>query len=418
MTFLRFYAAIPAFAFALAAAAAGAADRPRTLLRPALSCADVLGPLEPSKVEVPWGFQPRIFTPRFLIAHDGTVLSRDSFAVLGSSGDPFKPQDFKPGAKGVYLPVGFANAYVRGERRIPGLGTEVKFARMKHAFEVAKAQSLITHFREDNSAALALNRKLGFQFHGTEKDDSSALVYFIGRAGYDRFLRDHAGLTLEELARPRRDVFEALRRFHDSGENGGEDLGRLLAIHDQEIEDRARKQGGFSVAYRGEWAAFPADPAHLQTDWGVIRDLYQNLPLGPEDVVYDLGSGYGRVIAYGAILHPEARFRGVELVQERVRDSRTVLHHFGLANASIENINVLEADLSEGTVFYLFNPFSPGTVRATLERLREVANHHPIRIVVYSTMANWTFSQVSTQPWLRHARSTRPGIFIYESVQP
>lgn len=64
---------------------------------------------------------------------------------------------------------------------------------------------------------------------------------------------------------------------------------------------------------------YPERSKYQGTDYQVTRYLLNKVKPGPQDIVYDLGCGYGRVILYGA-LTTEARYRGIEIVGERVSD--------------------------------------------------------------------------------------------------
>lgn len=102
-------------------------------------------------------------------------------------------------------------------------------------------------------------------------------------------------------------------------------------------------------------------PPHAATPYAVCRGLFEALQLGADDVVLDLGSGTGRVVVYGALVSA-ARFVGVEIVEERSRDSARAVRHLGLDRATIITGDVLDPALAHlfasATVFYAFRPFS------------------------------------------------------------
>lgn len=116
------------------------------------------------------------------------------------------------------------------------------------------------------------------------------------------------------------------------------------------------------------------------TPYESIRGLFHELPLSDSDVLYDLGSGYGRVPLYGSVINEKTQFKGIELVPERVRESAACAERLGLQNISFTEANVLDQDFSDGTVFFLFNPFSRETMRRVFDKLAGLARTKKIRV--------------------------------------
>jgi len=139
----------------------------------------------------------------------------------------------------------------------------------------------------------------------------------------------------------------------------------------------------------------PASFAPDATPYPTIRRLLRWCAPGPDEVVYDLGAGHGRFVLYGAAVH-EARFRGVELVPERVAAAERCRARLGLANASLTAADAQSADLAGGDLFFFFNPFFRDTLARVGERLREEASRRPLRI------ASWAQSNdyFARQAWL------------------
>jgi tRNA A58 N-methylase Trm61 len=86
----------------------------------------------------------------------------------------------------------------------------------------------------------------------------------------------------------------------------------------------------------------------------VVDRMLRLARVGPDDVVYDLGSGDGRVVI-AAALKFGARGVGIEIDPERVEQART-----NAARANVEHLvmfrqeDVMEANLSEATVVTLY----------------------------------------------------------------
>lgn len=192
MGFLRRLAALSLLL--IAAGIGAAAEPPRIARARALFCASLAGPLEPVEIEAPEDFAMELVTPRFLIGErgKGIVLSRgDDFEKLGSI--PLRDE----GGGVAHIPLGFSEI-LDGGRRIPGLGTETKFARLKQAFEVLGYDEVTATISDDNAASLALHRKLGFR-----PAEGYPGSYVLTRRGYDELLRDLEGTSLEDFVRPR-----------------------------------------------------------------------------------------------------------------------------------------------------------------------------------------------------------------------
>ena len=101
--------------------------------------------------------------------------------------------------------------------------------------------------------------------------------------------------------------------------------------------------------------------AHLGA-FHVANSDYDDLPLlfaaaeiTPDDVLVDVGCGKGRVINWFLMRHPANRIVGIELDPEVCASTARRLRRF-------EQVTILCGDAttmlpSDGTVFFLFNPF-------------------------------------------------------------
>jgi hypothetical protein len=113
-----------------------------------------------------------------------------------------------------------------------------------------------------------------------------------------------------------------------------------------------------------------------------ISDFLRVFQPGPNDVVYDLGSGSGKVaLTVGASC--ESRVRGVELGASYVEAARASGESLGLSHVEFLHADVRDTDLSDGTHFYLFYPFRDDVARATAQVLGELAQEKAIQIYVF-----------------------------------
>ncbi|MHB1057322.1 MAG: hypothetical protein ACYC0F_05525 [Rhodanobacter sp.] len=130
-----------------------------------------------------------------------------------------------------------------------------------------------------------------------------------------------------------------------------------------------------------------------------VFDLIGRVALGRRDVLVDLGSGLGHVPLLAAIC-TQARCVGIELEPAYVDCARRSAEALNLANATFIWQDARDADLSGGTVFYLYTPFTGTILRAVLDALRREAGNREIRICSYGPCT----SVVAAEPWLECTR--------------
>jgi hypothetical protein len=140
-----------------------------------------------------------------------------------------------------------------------------------------------------------------------------------------------------------------------------------------------------------------------------IFDMVARTALDERDVLIDLGSGLGQVPLLAAIC-TGARCIGIEWEAAHVECARRCAHALNLDRVTFVQGDVREADLSAGTVFYLYTPFEGTMVRDVLDMLRAEAATREIRICTLgpctATMAQERWLQV-VGPWEIH----RPAVF-------
>lgn len=135
----------------------------------------------------------------------------------------------------------------------------------------------------------------------------------------------------------------------------------------------------------------PADSRHgdglwyAPPDYRYLRRIMRILRPGPEDVFYDIGSGMGRVLCMAARWRI-SRVVGIELDRPLCQIARQNADRMRGRHAPIDVRceDASSADLSDGTIYYLYNPFGPETMRDVLGRIRRALADRPRRVrVVY-----------------------------------
>ena len=97
------------------------------------------------------------------------------------------------------------------------------------------------------------------------------------------------------------------------------------------------------------------DVVWLPTPMVVVEEMLALAGVGPEDVLYDLGSGDGRTVVTAAKRFSVGRAVGVEMRQHLLRRSRKVAHRAGVrSKVHFVRENLFETDLAGATVVTLY----------------------------------------------------------------
>lgn len=140
-----------------------------------------------------------------------------------------------------------------------------------------------------------------------------------------------------------------------------------------------------------------------------IFDFIARAQISERDVVMDLGAGLGHVTLLTAIC-TGARCIGVELQPAYVESARACASALRVRHACFVAQDVRQADLSAGTVFYLYTPFTGAMLRSVLDLLRQQAMDRAIRVC---TLGPCT-AAVAKESWLEAmdiVDAARPVVF-------
>jgi hypothetical protein len=113
-----------------------------------------------------------------------------------------------------------------------------------------------------------------------------------------------------------------------------------------------------------------------------IFDFLRRIGLSERDVLVDFGSGLGHVPLLTGIC-TQGRSVGIELEGAYVDCGRQCAEALKLGNVTFIEQDAREADLSSGTVFYLYTPFTGTILRAVLDSLRREAASREIRVCTF-----------------------------------
>ncbi|MEO7109707.1 MAG: hypothetical protein ABI183_04630 [Polyangiaceae bacterium] len=127
------------------------------------------------------------------------------------------------------------------------------------------------------------------------------------------------------------------------------------------------------VPLEKEMVAYQPTPARA------ILEAIAQAPIRSDDVFCDLGSGLGWVVMLVALI-TGARCKGVELEPTYVELSRRCARVLDVPNAEFVTGDLLQAPLSEATIYFSYTPLRGALLRRLIERLHAEAMKRPIRI--------------------------------------
>ena len=110
-----------------------------------------------------------------------------------------------------------------------------------------------------------------------------------------------------------------------------------------------------------------------------ILDLVATCRLSSDDIFVDLGSGLGHVPLLVNILTGN-RTLGVEVQQDYAASAQQTAQRLNLSGVRFVAEDARITDLSSGTVFYLFTPFTGSILTEVLHRLHQESKTRPIRV--------------------------------------
>jgi hypothetical protein len=127
-----------------------------------------------------------------------------------------------------------------------------------------------------------------------------------------------------------------------------------------------------------------------------IFDLIHGCELIERDVFVDLGSGLGHVSLVVSIC-TQARCVGIEIEAAYVRCSSECARTLNLSKVTFLQGDARDADLSMGTVFYLYTPFVGSMLKRMLDLLRQETLKREIRVCAFGPCT----SVICEEPWLK-----------------
>jgi precorrin-6B methylase 2 len=138
-----------------------------------------------------------------------------------------------------------------------------------------------------------------------------------------------------------------------------------------------------------------------------IRSAINYVQPGANDIVIDIGCGRGRAVCHFArlgvkkVIGIEINPKFSKMAEKNVRDLRG-----RKAPVEIINQDAVSADLSEGTIFYMFNPFGEKTLCSILNNieLSHKKKNKPVTVIYVEPLFSCVLDDYS---WLEKRQDVR-----------
>jgi methyltransferase family protein len=144
-----------------------------------------------------------------------------------------------------------------------------------------------------------------------------------------------------------------------------------------EARDAAVEQH-LGIACPAQYSAPPGDGLigyHASGVAPIVRALIE-VPVLADDVVIDLGAGLGKVVFLAHLLTGAAAC-GIELQPALVELARASAARLGI-DVCLVQADARDADLDDGTVFFLYAPFTGDVLAQVVRRLHAIARRRAI----------------------------------------
>lgn len=173
----------------------------------------------------------------------------------------------------------------------------------------------------------------------------------------------------------------------------------ILGIRDERIGGDVERYSEEQLKSEYSRGGFMYQPSEIVD----ISPLFENLSFAPGAVFYDLGSGYGHAVLYGAALRPDLSFRGIEIMGARVAECQSVASRLDMANVTFKAGDLSQGGFSDADIIFLFNPFPPDTEGEVRREIAQIAEVKPIVILDYRGLVTHSIPSIRAIPFMKVA---------------
>lgn len=143
--------------------------------------------------------------------------------------------------------------------------------------------------------------------------------------------------------------------------------------------------------------------AYMPTEISVVLYMLKQLNLTKDDVFVDIGTGLARIPILVSLL-TAARAVGIECNSDFARAAQRTIKNYNLPRCNVRLEDATQSDFSEGSVFFLFNPFWGKVLDRVIESLKESAKEKALEGKQIRICSSGPCSQLfANQDWLEIA---------------
>lgn len=124
-------------------------------------------------------------------------------------------------------------------------------------------------------------------------------------------------------------------------------------------------------------------PETILTPYQELKEICELLSPCPEELIVDLGAGYGRLGLTLASLFPETHFLGIEYVPERVEAGKEILNSLGRSNLNLitGDLTAEEFRVPEAEYYFIYDFGKIPHIRSILKQLSDLADKRRFKLV-------------------------------------
>ncbi len=156
------------------------------------------------------------------------------------------------------------------------------------------------------------------------------------------------------------------------------------------------------------------------TNYIILKKVFPSLDIKDSDVLVDYGCGKGRVICFGSQF-PFKKIYGIEISEKWARIAKSNVNRKQLDNVNVLNMNAIDFDSSDCTVYYFFNPFGKKTFQYVIKHIARTLekNNRHIKIIYYNAKNR---DVIEKETFLRHTkplyfdRKGNETVLLYENI--
>lgn len=193
------------------------------------------------------------------------------------------------------------------------------------------------------------------------------------------------------------ELLEKIKKFKGSYSDAKQisaEIDQILGFRYDEIERNL--QG--AVSQHQTWAH--VGEQGFQTPYTELYEMVQNLPEHQGGTWCDLGAGYGRLGILLSWLSPNIKFKGYEVVANRVKEGQRIYHNLGITSAELicQDLADQKFELPQADVYFIYDFGHEVAVEAILEKLKLRARENKVCVIGRGRgIRNWISLR---HPWL------------------